>query len=173
MVINLDVLLIYIVMVIFGLFAYAVIIPYFLVRKIKQMARDGSIAIMLAENIPLLMEVRIPIKDKDGKLLKDENGEVITQGFMGYLASAIMFNLKCQLNGLKGGMIKSLMAGGGEGIEGGSPIDMMVERIPKKWRWMAELASFFMAYQQATQQQRPQQPQENLNTSSPIKYNGG
>ena len=93
--IPLDLFMLYIVMIVFGLFAYAVIIPYFVMRKVKKMIYTGEFI--------QLLESRITVQVSDGKGgTKTREMRVVN-----YLISVVIHNLKMQINGLKASFIRS------------------------------------------------------------------
>jgi len=147
MVISAEIIGIYIGMVIFGLFAYAYIIPYFVIRRFKKLMADGEIGAMLGT----ALTAELIVHDAQGNEHKTQVGN--------YLVSLAVQNLKLQLNSMKSAFIRSMISDGGE--DGTS---QFLESVPKNWRWAAQLmlpiiASKMQQGQQA-QQGQPQQQQQ-------------
>ena len=126
MIISIEVLVIYLGMVVFGLIAYAVIIPYFVVRRFRRMLSSGEGASWLMG----LLESEISVKDEQGQEKKTM--------LVNWLISIAIMNLKMQLNSLKSAMVRSIMCEGGE--EPGEAMNAWLDAVPRKWRWVAQLA---------------------------------
>lgn len=119
-----ELIAIYGIMILFGLFAYAYIIPYFTVRRMRRMLESGEGARMIIQ----LLQTPITIKDSNGNPHETE--------LANYLVSLVIQNLKMQLNSLKSAMFRGMAGDGGE-ADGG--IGQLLEACPKKWRWAAQL----------------------------------
>jgi len=120
-----EIIGIYLGMVLFGLFAYAVIIPYFTIRKFRKMLESGEGAKMILA----LLQTPITIKDSAGNPHEME--------LANYLISLAIQNMKMQLNSLKSAFFRGVS--GGEGEEDAGGLGQILEACPKKWRWAAQL----------------------------------
>jgi len=120
-----EIIGIYLGMVLFGLFAYAVIIPYFTIRKFRKMLESGEGAKMILA----LLQTPITIKDSAGNPHEME--------LANYLISLAIQNMKMQFNSLKSAFFRGVTDGEGDGDAGG--FEQILDACPKKWRWAAQL----------------------------------
>lgn len=159
--ISWEIVGIYIGMVIFGLFAYAVIIPYFTVRKFRKMLESGEGAQMICQ----LLQTPISVKGADGNPHETE--------LANYLISLAIQNLKMQLNSFKSAMIRGIISPGADGEEGAGALDQLMEGIPKKWRWVAQLGLMVAGPKLAAMQQAQGQPGEAQAVGPAAPFKGG
>lgn len=156
--IPLEIIGIYIGMVIFGLIAYAYIIPYFVVRRIKKIVESGWAAQQIGILLPQLLALRVKSVDNQGQERE--------QALVNYLVSVAMHNLKLQLSGMKGAMVKSMMSNAELTPESLTAMEAMLEAVPKKWRWAAQLGLMLAGPRLAAAQQQGQPPQEQVKPPS-------
>jgi len=132
-----ELLVIYGTMILFGLFAYAYIIPYFVVKRIKHMAESGQAAVWLGNIVPQLLNMTMVVKDEEGKERE--------MPMVNYLISVGMMNLKMQLKSAKSSIVRSLLTEGPGDDAGGHPffiaMDRMKESAPKNWKWLPDVIS--------------------------------
>lgn len=127
--VPLEVIGIYIGMVVFGLFAYAVIIPYFVMRKVRKMIYTGEFITLLDS------EITVAVSDGHG------GTRPAKMKVANYLISIFMNNIKMQLNSMKSSMVRSFM-NVGESPEGDATMalcDAIVENTPKKWKFVSQM----------------------------------
>jgi hypothetical protein len=164
MIISWEVVGIYVGMVIFGLIAYAYIIPYFVVRKIRKIVEDGWAAQMLGELIPQLINMKIILEGKDG-----EKHEV---PLINYLVSVGIENLKMQFASMKSAMVRGFVGGDGKATDLINGMDQILQSVPAKWRWAAQLIMPFAMQKIASMQQNPSNAKPASGGSGPIAYTG-
>lgn len=141
--INWELVALYIGMVIVALVSYAVVIPYFIVRRIRKMVDNGE----MAELIFCALMSKI----------KKEDGTETTVAQL--LVSVGINNLKMQFNSLKSAVVRGLMCGeGGEDVQSVA-MEQYLQSVPKKWRWIIPLMLPVMAKMQQQPQHQPQQNQ--------------
>lgn len=122
MTIDLQLIGIYLAMVIFGLIAYAWIIPYFVVKKFRSMLSSGEGAEMILE----LMDSKITIPSPS-----DPN-KTVEMSIVSFLVAHVIQNFKMTMNGLKSAIVRGAL--GDEGAEAS-----VLDAVPKKWRWAVQL----------------------------------
>jgi len=164
-IINLEVVGIYIGMVIFGLIAYAYIIPYFVVRKIRKLVEEGWAAKILGELIPQLLALKIQVEDKATKEIKEIP-------LINYLVSVGIQNLKLQLNALKSSIVRGVVGGeDGQAENLISSLEGMLESVPKKWRWAAQMFAPFII-QKVAQSQAENAASQTTGAAITVPYKG-
>lgn len=143
--ITVDIVLLYLGMVLVAFISYAIVIPYFLVRRIKKMVETGELAEMI---INALMS---PIKKEDG-----------TETTVAQLLISIgIQNLKMQFNALKSSIVRGFISDASGGDEAQAiAIEQYLNQVPRKWRWIVPLLLPMLAKMQMPQQNQPQQPNQ-------------
>jgi hypothetical protein len=164
MLISWEIIGIYVGMVIFGLIAYAYIIPYFVVRKIRKLVNEGWAAQTLGELIPQLINLKIILEDKSG-----EKHEV---PLINYLVSVAIDNMKMQFASMKSAMIRGFVGGDGKANDLITGMDTILASVPKQWRWAAQLIMPF-AMQKIAGIQSANVAPGTPGTTSPIVYKSG
>ncbi len=128
---NVGFIIVYAGMIIFGLVAYAYIIPYFVVRRLRKMVASGEASQWIAKMVPELLSMELTVKRDDGT---EEKVPLVN-----FLVSIAIQNLKMQFNSLKSSFIRGVMSGEeGTGFDL-NQIEKLIDQVPKKWRWAAQL----------------------------------
>jgi len=150
--ISAELIGIYLGMVLFGLVAYAWIIPYFVIRRFKKLMADGEIGAMLGTALTAELIVQGP------------NGEPHKTQVGNYLVSLAVQNLKLQLNSMKSAFIRSMVSDGGE--DGTS---QFLESVPKNWRWAAQLMLPIIASKMQQGQMAAQTATQTTTAAAPFR----
>jgi len=159
MIIDIQVVGIYLGMVLFGLIAYAYIIPHFVAKKVKGILKagiaDDMLKTVMEKQVPVILNgLRTWAASPEGKaelnkmlvemipdiintrlIVKDDAGKEHEQPLMNFIASVVIANIKMQLNSLTSAIVRSPI----EGEDGMNLVDIAVQAAPKKWKWAAQL----------------------------------
>lgn len=84
---------------------------------------------MVVDVVPAIINCELSVKGKDGTPQQI--------GLINYIVSVGIDNFKMQLNSFKSALVRGVAGGGGDTSE--SAIDVVIQAMPKQWRWIAQL----------------------------------